>query len=58
MIGYDGCSPLVIDDFKKAKDIKIIDSPGIALYWLSFNLYKDTPLQDLNVRKANYVRNK
>jgi len=52
MIGYDGCSPLVVDDFKKAKDIKIIDSPGIALYWLSFNLYKDTPLQDLNVRKA------
>jgi len=52
MIGYDGCSPLVVNDFKKAKNIRVIVSPGIGLYWLSFNLYKDTPLRDLNVRKA------
>ncbi len=52
MIGYDGCSPLVVNDFKKAKNIKVINSPGIGLYWLAFNLYKDTPLKDLNIRKA------
>jgi len=52
MIGYSGCSPLVVEDFKEAENIEVIDSPGIGLVWLSFNLHKDGPLQDLNVRKA------
>jgi len=52
MFGYDGCAPLVVDDLKTNENIEIIDSPGILLVCLSFNLHKDGPLQDLSVRKA------
>jgi len=52
MIGYLGCSAVAADDFMGLEDMEVIVSPGIGLQWLSFNLYKDTPLQDLEVRKA------
>ena len=52
MIGYNGASPLAIDDFKKDKNIEVIVSPGIGLIWLTFNLHKDTPIRDVTVRKA------
>ncbi len=52
IIGYSGCSALVVDDFRETENIEVIVSPGIGMVWLSFNLYKDGPLQDLNVRKA------
>jgi peptide/nickel transport system substrate-binding protein len=52
MIGYNGISALAVDDFRKAKDIRVIVTPGIGLIWLSFNLHKETPIRDLNVRKA------
>jgi len=52
MDGYDGCSALVVDSFKEGENTDVIVSPGIGVEWLSFNLHKDGPLQDLNVRKA------
>ncbi|TET26878.1 MAG: peptide ABC transporter substrate-binding protein [Dehalococcoidia bacterium] len=52
MIGYLGCSAVAAEDFIGLEDMEVIVSPGIGLQWLSFNLYKDTPLQDLEVRKA------
>ena len=52
MIGYTGASGMVAKDFEQEDNIEIIVSPGVAINWLSFNLYKDGPLQDLNVRKA------
>jgi len=52
MTGYNGISPLAMDDFKKAKNIKVLVSPGIGLIWLTFNLHKETPIRDLRVRKA------
>jgi len=52
MIGYSGINPINIPEFEKAKNIKTIVSPGIGLIWLTFNLHKKTPIQDLAVRKA------
>ena len=52
MLGYQGCTAAAINDLKETKNIEIIVSPGVSLIWLSFNLYKDGPLQGLNVRKA------
>ncbi len=44
--------PLRVSDLEANPDIKVEVVPGITLYWLSFNLHKDTPLQDKNVRQA------
>jgi len=52
MIGYYGCSPLVVNDLEKAENIEVIDSLGMCIWSMSFNLHRDTPIQDLNVRKA------
>ena len=52
MIGLSGCSALVVDELEAEENLKVIKSPGIGQYWLSFNLHKDGPIQDLNVRKA------
>jgi len=52
MIGYSGINPVNLPEFQKAKNIKVIISPGIGLIWLTFNLHKATPIQDLSVRKA------
>ncbi len=52
MIGYYGCSPLVADDFRKTENMEVIVSPGMAIWSLIFNLHKDSPIQDLNVREA------
>ena len=41
-----------ISDLEANPDINVEPVPGLTLYWLSFNLHKDTPLQDKNVRKA------
>jgi len=49
---HEGASPLVIDDFKKDKNIEVIVSPGIGLIWLTFNLHKETPIRDVTARKA------
>ena len=51
MIGYDYCSALAAEDLKE-KGFKVIECPGIGLTWLSFNLHKEGPIQDLEVRKA------
>ena len=51
MIGYDYCSPVAAEDFK-AKGFTVIECPGIGMYWLSFNLHKEGPIQDLVVRQA------
>ncbi len=52
MLGYSGCSALVVDELEAEENIKIIKCPGIGMDWISFNLHKDGPIQDLNVRKA------
>jgi len=52
MIGYYGCSPLVADDFRKTENMEVIVSPGMAIWSLVFNLHKDSPIHDLNVREA------
>jgi len=51
MIGYDYCSALAADDFK-SKGFTVLESHGFGMYWLSFNLHKEGPMQDLDVRKA------
>jgi len=52
VMGYFGIQAVNIPYFKNDKNIKIIVSDGIALTWLTFNLHKVSPIQDLNVRKA------
>jgi len=52
MFGYDGCAPLAIEDLQENENIETFVSPGIGIEWLTFNLHKDGPLQDLSVRKA------
>jgi peptide/nickel transport system substrate-binding protein len=51
-IGYTSVSPMSVKSYEKAKDIKVEVSPGIALYWLTFNLHKKTAVQDKVFRKA------
>lgn len=52
MIGYFGIQPLNVPDFQNDKSTKILVSDGIAMSWLTFNLHKQSPIQDLTVRKA------
>ncbi|MCF8068710.1 MAG: ABC transporter substrate-binding protein [Desulfobacterales bacterium] len=52
MIGYGGISPLAKKFLEKDKNIQVDALPGISLNWLTFNLYKEGPLRDLDVRKA------
>lgn len=52
MMGYYGCAPLAVDDFKQAENVEVIESSGLAMWSLVFNLHKDSPIRDLNVRKA------
>jgi len=51
-IGYSGVSPMSVKAYEKAKDIDVDISPGIALVWLTFNLHKETAVQDKVFRKA------
>jgi len=51
-VGYTSVSPMSVKSYEKAKDIKVEISPGIALYWLTFNLHKKTAVQDKVFRKA------
>ena len=52
MIGYFGIQPINVPDFQNDKNMKILVSDGIAMTWLTFNLHKPSPIQDLTVRKA------
>jgi len=51
-IGYSGVSPMSVKGYETAKNIEVDVSPGIALVWLSFNLHKETAVQDKAFRKA------
>ena len=51
-VGYSGVSPMSVKSYKKAKNIEVDISPGIALVWLTFNLHKKTAVQDKAFRKA------
>ena len=51
-VGYSGVSPMSVKSYEKAKDIEVDISPGIALVWLTFNLHKETAVQDKVFRKA------
>jgi peptide/nickel transport system substrate-binding protein len=52
MAGYTGVYPVSLPDFKADKNFKVVISEGIGLIWLTFNLHKPSPIQDLNLRKA------
>ena len=52
VIGDVSLPPSSISDLEANPDIKVEVVPDMTLYWLSYNLHKDTPLQDKNVRKA------
>ena len=51
-IGYNGSSPLSVEDFKKTENVDVAISPGIALVWLGFNLHKENAIQEKLVRQA------
>ncbi|MCP4628998.1 MAG: peptide ABC transporter substrate-binding protein [bacterium] len=51
-VGYSGVSPMSVKSYEKAKNIEVDISPGIALVWLTFNLHKETAVQDKMFRKA------
>ncbi|MCF8069511.1 MAG: peptide ABC transporter substrate-binding protein [Desulfobacterales bacterium] len=52
MVGYGGVGPMSAKLLEKADNVKLIYSPGISLQWLSFNMFPEGSLKDLNVRKA------
>lgn len=52
MIGYYGVSAISLEGFAGIPEIDIVETPGIEQDFLAFNLHPDTPLRDLNVRKA------
>ena len=51
LLGYEYCSAVAAEDFK-AEGFEVMECAGIGQSWLSFNLHKDGPIQDLEVRKA------
>ncbi len=51
-IGASGTTPMSVKAYKKAKNIDVAISPGIALMWLTFNMHKETAVQDKVFRKA------
>lgn len=51
-VGYSGVSPMSVKSYEKAKNIDVDISPGIELIWLTFNLHKETAVQDKVFRKA------
>ncbi|MCF8069484.1 MAG: peptide ABC transporter substrate-binding protein [Desulfobacterales bacterium] len=53
MDGYTGISPLAMKNFKDAKDVELIVNPGIALDWLTFNMFmEERGVHELVVRQA------
>lgn len=52
MIASSGCTALAAEDFRKTENVDVFVTPGLNIHWLVFNLHNDTPLQDVNVRKA------
>jgi len=52
MIGYNGIDPLALKSFDNAEGVTVKIDPGITMDWLTFNLHKDNPISDINVRKA------
>jgi len=52
MLGYSGLPALGMEELRGVEGVEVLTTPDIVLNWLSFNLYKDGPIQDLNVRKA------
>ena len=52
VLGDTSLPPALIEEFEANPDIAVEMVPGLTLNGLTFNLHKDTPLQDVNVRKA------
>jgi peptide/nickel transport system substrate-binding protein len=50
--GATGTTPLSVKSYKSDKNIKVSVSPGIALFWLTFNFHKKTAVADKAFRKA------
>ncbi|MBW2177116.1 MAG: peptide ABC transporter substrate-binding protein [Deltaproteobacteria bacterium] len=51
-IGYSGVAAMSVKGYENVKNIDVNVSPGIAVVWLTFNLHKETAVQDKVVRKA------
>ena len=52
VLGDTGIPPALVEDFEANPDMKVEVVPGLTVYELTFNLHKDTPLQDKDVRHA------
>jgi len=52
VLGDVSVPPVALEDMRENPDIEVEQVPGISLYFLTFNLHKDTPLRDKNVRHA------
>ncbi|MCF8067125.1 MAG: peptide ABC transporter substrate-binding protein [Desulfobacterales bacterium] len=52
MLGYYGISYMAKPFLEKNPDIEVIETQGIGLDWMTFNLHPDGPLRDVTVRKA------
>jgi len=50
--GYTGVTAMAKKGYEKANDIEVEVSPGLAVVWLTFNLHKQTAVQDKAFRKA------
>ncbi|MCF8068149.1 MAG: ABC transporter substrate-binding protein [Desulfobacterales bacterium] len=52
MMGYGGVGPLSAKILRKAEDIEVIETPGISINYITFNLHPQGLLQDVEARKA------
>jgi len=52
MFGYAGTSPTVAGRLESNENIAVYVNPGQEVHFFAFNLYKQGPIRDLNVRKA------
>jgi len=52
VLGNANLPPVLVEEYEANPNMAVEVVPGITIYDLSFNLHKDTPLQDKSVRKA------
>lgn len=52
VISDENIPPHLVDDLEKDPNIEVEVVPGLILTWISYNLHKEGPLQDVNVRRA------
>ena len=52
VFGNQGLPPVLVEEFEADPNFAVEVVDGITIYDLSYNLHKDTPLRDKNLRKA------